>query len=223
MAPPAHRGGRTREPVIAFFRARRRRCGMHAQGPMSATMIRDYASFQSVLRRAEADTDAAEVHGFVCGLACVPTPPAEDDWLRALLGEEMPESVSQGECRDALLACRAEVAAQLASTTMTFAPLLPADEEPLGMRSSALAAWCSGFLYALGLGGISDPAELTGESREVLGDLVEFTHMDADPGDGEEEESAYAELVEYVRVGVLLVHDDMVARRGDVPDGATVH
>ena len=45
---------------------------------------------------------------------------------------------------------------------------------------------------------------------EVVRDFDEITRVDVDGGDSEEQnESAYAELVEFVRVGVQLVFDEL--------------
>ena len=40
--------------------------------------------------------------------------------------------------------------------------------------------------------------------------MTEITHVDVDPADSEESnEAAYAELVEFVRVGVQLLYDQL--------------
>jgi len=46
--------------------------------------------------------------------------------------------------------------------------------------------------------------------REILRDLAEISKVEFDvEGAGEAEEGAYAEIVEYVRVGVLLINEEM--------------
>jgi uncharacterized protein YgfB (UPF0149 family) len=93
---------------------------------------------------------------------------------------------------------------------MEFELLLPEDEQPLDARTAALALWCQGFLYGLGTSVVQDESGLPGDIGEIVRDLTEITHVavDAEQTD-ESNESAYAELVEFVRVGVQLVFDEL--------------
>ena len=56
--------------------------------------------------------------------------------------------------------------------------------------------------------------------QEIVADLARIaaTRFDQDPGD-EEDENAYAEVVEYVRVGTMLLHNELAR----APRGATRH
>ena len=81
-------------------------------------------------------------------------------------------------------------------------------------RALALSQWCQGFLYGFGTGGPCRASELTAEVEEVLRDLTHISQASVDTGaDAEEEEQAYAEIVEYVRVGVQLIHDELIELR----------
>ena len=108
----------------------------------------------------------------------------------------------------------------------------PDDDEPLERRTTALAQWCQGFLYGFGTGGTIEPRQIPSNVDEVLRD---FTHIgraseSMSATAGEDEEEAYAEVVEYVRVGVQLIHDELIAdsradarsmRRRPPPDDTT--
>jgi uncharacterized protein YgfB (UPF0149 family) len=97
---------------------------------------------------------------------------------------------------------------------MEFHPLLPEDESPLDERTAALAQWCVGFLYGLGSSSIQDLSKLPGEVGEVVRDFDEITRVGIDQGDSDDQnESAYAELVEFVRVGVQIVFEELEALR----------
>jgi hypothetical protein len=57
---------------------------------------------------------------------------------------------------------------------------------------------------------VPEAASLQGEAAEVLRDMTEITHVDVDPEDDPEtNEAAYAELVEFVRVGVQLLYEHL--------------
>jgi len=45
--------------------------------------------------------------------------------------------------------------------------------------------------------------------REYLADMAEISRVAAEPDDEEADEDAYTELVEYIRVGVLLCREHM--------------
>ena len=97
---------------------------------------------------------------------------------------------------------------------------MPDDEASIDERAIALVDWCRGFLGGLGVSGADVDNGLGGEGGEVLSDLARIAATRFDAGDtAEDDEEAYAEVVEYVRVGVLLLHSVL----GRVPDTATRH
>ncbi len=91
-----------------------------------------------------------------------------------------------------------------------FMPLLPPDDASLEARSAALGEWCHGFLYGLGAGRMPDPGSLRDDIGELLRDFTEITHAAVDPDEPVEvSESAYTELVEFVRVGVQVLFEEL--------------
>jgi len=118
-----------------------------------------------------------------------------------------------------------ETSQALGGESMDFAPLLPDDDQPLAGRTSALAQWCQGFLYGLGTGRLNSIAELPGEVGEIVHDLAEIGR--AAPGEDEPteaDEHAYADLVEFVRVGVQLIYDELQPlRAGPHPAAPSIH
>ena len=105
------------------------------------------------------------------------------------------------------------------------AVLIPGDDRPIEERTQALTSWCTGFLYGLGTSGTADPQRLPGELGEIVRDLTEITRAGVDATDGEEaNESALAELTEFVRVGVQLVFDELEPlRERHIPPGHVLH
>ena len=100
---------------------------------------------------------------------------------------------------------------------MEFEPLLPDDEQPLNGRANALALWCTGFLYGLGAGSISDLAALGGDVGEIVRDFTEISRATGDDAEGDESnEQAYAELVEFIRVAAQVVFEELLPLRRQV-------
>jgi uncharacterized protein YgfB (UPF0149 family) len=114
----------------------------------------------------------------------------------------------------------------LAGSDADFEPLLPDDESPLTLRADALSQWCQGFLYGLGSGTTPDPENVSIEAGEIIRDFTEITHVGVDANEeNEENEVAYAEVVEFVRVGVQLLFAELAPARGEEPEpgAASIH
>jgi uncharacterized protein YgfB (UPF0149 family) len=112
--------------------------------------------------------------------------------------------------------------AQLDAPDWSATPLLPDDDAPLRQRVDALGSWCQGLLYGLGLGEAERRGELSAESREFLRDATEIARVGFDADEANEaDETAYAEVVEYLRVGLLLIHQDL--RHSAAPDRSPLH
>lgn len=179
-----------------------------------AAQAHTFDDLQRVLVLAHALTDAAEAHGTLVGSLCA-TRCTLTDWLLEIL----PEGRAEGLAAEQLRAVFDATSGALLDDAMSFAPLLPPDEAPIADRTLALGEWCQGFLYGLGAGAaVPDPASWKGEAAEVLRDMTEITKVDVDPADDpESNEAAYAELVEFVRVGVQLLYDHLQPLREPPP------
>jgi len=177
-----------------------------------------FREIASVLERAGSQVLAAEGHGCLCGALCTTPDYTVDRWLDELVTVD--ELEGEAAQVGALKALFAETQSALRGDQMEFQLLLPDDDEPLERRVTALAQWCQGFLYGFGTGKPVRPEVLKGKVDEILRDLTEISRATVDVGAaGEEEEASYAELVEYLRVGVQLIHDELAPfRTSDAPE-----
>jgi uncharacterized protein len=172
-----------------------------------------FDDLRRALVQAHALTDAAEAHGTLVGVLCT-TDCSLDDWL----GQILPDGRADPGVEAGLRSIFESTCGTLGDGSLGFTPLLPNDDAPIGDRTLALGEWCQGFLYGLGAGALPEQAALQGDAAEVIRDLTEITQVDVDPDEGEEQnELAYAELVEFVRVGVQLVHAQLTPLR-ELPD-----
>jgi hypothetical protein len=181
----------------------------------------EYSHVQQLLVQERALADAAEAHGTLAGCLCGAAGYHFEDWLKEIL----PEGQASPEHAAALEELYTTTAGALRQPDMEFDLLLPDDEQGLEERTAALAQWCQGFLYGLGAGAIPAAAELPGEVGEIVRDFVEITHAAVDSAQDEEaNESAYAELVEFVRVGAQVLFEELAgARRPVAPAPAALH
>jgi yecA family protein len=180
----------------------------------------DYRTIESRLDESRALTDLPEAHGTLAGAFCASNAVALQDWLR----EVFPEGVA-GSAEGEMHAVFEWTRHVLGNGQMEFALLLPDDDRPIEERAAALGEWCQGFLYGLGSTPIPDIDSLSPEVGELVRDLTAITQLSVDEAESDDNnEEALAELVEFVRVGVQLLFDELAPFRnattgGNGPDG----
>jgi yecA family protein len=181
--------------------------------------------FHHVLLLSHGDLTAAdlsECHGVLCGMICGDNGRTANDFLAHLDSLEL-EVVSGTAFHDVMVEAFESTTAQLADDELRFNLWLPDDEESLDERTDSLAHWCTGFLAGLGLGGPMQP--LSKEAAEAMEDLQQISRAgfsvdvsDTEEGQQEEEnEQAFFEIVEYVRVVTLVLREEMRGPKADDP------
>jgi uncharacterized protein len=183
-----------------------------------------YDEFDHVLRGARALQDPAEAHGILAGALCSSRNYGLIEWLSEIL----PDDASDTEALQTpvLQNIYNSLVRTLVGNDADFEPMLPDDDVPLAERADALSQWCQGFLYGLGSGSTSDPGKVSTEAGEIIRDLTEITHVGVDADEQtEENEVAFAEVVEFVRVGVQLLFVELAPARGEepAPGAASIH
>ena len=198
---------------------------------MSAPPVPGFDQVAAALREAGSPAHAAEIHGSLCGLACLLGPASTAPWRAEIMEDASPAAAAAGvdgpldDPLAVLEALAGATGAALEEGDMSFRPLLPGDEVLLVERADALAHWCQGFAHGLAVAGeLGDAREALGEGLmgEIIGDITELARV-AFTGDETEAEgeAAYAELVEYLRVSVQLVFEEMLPARERVASRAT--
>jgi yecA family protein len=176
---------------------------------MSKETSCDHAGLEAVLESADAECTAAECHGLMCGVICAAGRAEEALWLEHVLGEGNTLSAAAQTARDSLAALYSRSLLQLNDIELGLELLLPDDATLLYARSQALGEWCQGFLYGLALGGVRDDPAPTGHVAEIMHDIFEISQARSDHAASEAEEEAYMEVAEYVRMCVLLCHEEL--------------
>ncbi|MDZ7748892.1 MAG: UPF0149 family protein [Halofilum sp. (in: g-proteobacteria)] len=156
------------------------------------------------LRAIDAPTSAAEAHGLLCGLLAMAAPAAQAVWLERAAGTDNATAPL-----DVLVE---ETARQLDDSAFAFELLLPGDDDVgLEARTDAVGQWCTGFASGIGLSGRA-ASELGQDAREFLEDVTRIAQ--AEVTTDEDDEAAFAEVVEYLRVGTLLVRTEAAGAAG---------
>lgn len=176
-------------------------------------------SYDEIQRLLGPAASAAETHGTLVGLLSTAADDLPGSWIANTLADATEsETIPTAAEYDALAALHAATVAALEGGQMAFTPFLPDDDEPLESRVEALGGWCQGYLYGLAVRGLRRFESLPADVSEILGDFASIATAgpDAD-ADREGSEQAYAELVEYVRVGAQLIYDQLVPPESTKP------
>ena len=167
------------------------------------------------LDRLQAAMDIYEAHGCLCGLLSASSDVDKYDWFSHVLDGLDQNNLSVQEVGDQLAQLFDQTVKALDDAMLGFQLLLPDEDEALEDRTLALADWCQGFMFGLGAGGFKEQGMLSDDVQEILKDISEISKVTYAGEDDDENEEAFMELVEYIRVGVLLVYGEL----GSLPDG----
>lgn len=172
-----------------------------------------YQTIEQVLRDKGADVSAAEAHGMATGMLCVDARADQTNWLAELFGNES----SEGD--GILVELFEQTRALLTDDDYTFDLLLPdSGEDGLEIEIEAVRDWCQGFLYGIGYSRSS--SNWSGDTGEILKDIVEITKIEIPAVDEvtDEDHAAFVEIQEYLRVAVQLIRSEF-----DGSAGGTAH
>ncbi|MFK7857560.1 MAG: UPF0149 family protein [Granulosicoccus sp.] len=164
----------------------------------------------------------SEVHGLCCGLLCAqPSSAAKTRWFTEVLDSA---SLSPAEVAGNATPLKlldewfGQTLSSMNDADLEFTPTLPEDDVPVPERLRALGDFCAGFTYGIGLTMAQrGNRPLPEDTREIIEDFQAIDAADpADQADDDGEtpsidhqEGMYVELLEYVRVGVLLVLEEL--------------
>ncbi len=168
---------------------------------MTEAHLPDYESLKGQLQNSALPIEVAELHGLMVGLLASGHIEGWTTRLSEFLldGEHWPQ-----ESQRWLKSLWSGTQLQLSEGQFEFQVLLPSDDEPVAERADALVKWISSYLVGFACG-MPNLKQCSDDLQEVIGDLTKMTNMATDiDTDDEEHEQALVEIVEYLRVGVMM-------------------
>lgn len=181
-----------------------------------------FNTVNDILEQADSMLDAAETHGFICGFLCGGKPTDGKNWMEPLLG--IAELAATNEIRHMLLALYNTTHTEIMDVDFSFQLLIPEDEQPLAVRVQSLSHWCQGFLTGIGLTGAYIDEQNAEEAQDILyhfDDIAKLDYENIEPGT--ENEKAYFELFEYVRMAVLVIYNELAIPPTGMTDSSIQH
>ena len=189
-----------------------------ATGNTQLTGEIDHSELDLVLRRCGSSWTASQAHGLLCGRLALQGANALGPWLEQVMENTDAQDALRGEGIEQLRRLHDETWQQLAERGSEFQVLLPDESASAGARTEAMAQWCEGYLHGLVIRTEGDAlkARLAEEPlSDIIRDMLEITRAEADPdADGESNEVALVELLEYLRVAAQLVYEELAEFRG---------
>ncbi len=178
------------------------------------TQLPEFYTLEDSLLRVEADFTASEVHGIACAVLAFNNQYAEKAWQIQVLKGDAQDFYIQ-EARRLLKQLFNTTFTQLNSGDLDFELLLPPEQDSLEAQVAALQNWCQGFAFGLALSGLKTMQDLPEDTRDWVQDVVKIGAAgEMDVHDEDESETAFIELAEFVRVGVLLMNEELQPIRG---------
>lgn len=182
------------------------------------------AALDAALEQVETEMQAEECHGTLTGLFCAKGELSADEWLTYIAQGLDPNDLLAKEALETFGKLYDQTRQGLNDSTLDFHLLLPGDEATVEERIESLGQWCQGFLLGLSAGGVTDLDKLPGDSGEIVRDLVEIARAGSyELEGGEEDESSFHQLLEYVRTGVLLINEELHPTKAPPRGDITVH
>lgn len=188
---------------------------------VTANLPITHAQLGELLATLQFGVDPSDLHGSLTGFLCAGGHADSRDWLTALQLETDKTAAAAVANAGPLQQLYLECSAWLDDPDLRFEPLLPATDTPVDVRADALVEWCRGFIGGIGLAGMADAGGLSSDGAEILRDFNTIAASHFEYSDNEEDESALAEVIEFIRVGVLLLHTELAAT--SLPVKVTVH
>ncbi len=185
----------------------------------------DYKSLDEAFNYDDTSICLAEIHGLVCGFICAGSRVDGKSWLEPILStfSKQPERL---QIQKKILLDLYRIASEkLQSFEFDFELMLPEDDMSLSARAEALCLWCQGFIIALNRCGIEAKTIDEPQSKEAVEHIIEISRLDYDAVSiSEQDEAAFNEVAEYVRMAVLLVHSELCLNYTDAEtDGSKLH
>lgn len=168
----------------------------------------DYDLLSDELAPLKLNMDISLLHGLITGLLVSGSSLQAENYLRSLLlNKTGPEN---HQSTQALFSILTITQAWLTNFGFDFQMLLPHDDEDLPIRVEGFSDWAQGFIEGFFMSGITMDDIESEDTIEALQHFEEFSQMGLDDLEfGEEDEKAFAELVEYARLAVMQIFCDL--------------
>ena len=190
---------------------------------MSKAAAQTFEQLSRLLQEQQIILSAAELHGMLTGLVASSAPSKEREWLWILAdlaneGHKFADSMI-----NSLEVIHQQTLAGLQCPDLSFQLILPGDDELLTDRLQALTEWAQCFLVGFGVNQ-QNLASASADLKEAIHDLAEIAKLSTDVVANEDDERAYYEVSEYVRITAIMCFNELSGTPAPpAPSSNTLH
>lgn len=179
---------------------------------MGTETLPNYHSLSDFLLEHRIFIEAAQAHGFLCGLLVCHPEVSTQEWVTLISTQPKLWESLKPDAQKEFDDIRRDTSLALRDPEYRFEPLLPPEEDVIAERAHAIGVWCKGFVSGVEhfgnyLGGLLGKAQ--SQVDEAMHDLQAIADVDHQVGAHEEQEKALTAIIEYVRIAVLLVQREL--------------
>lgn len=184
-----------------------------------STLI-DYDEVKNMLLPLNTDDTIASAHGILCGVACVKPDLSLEDWLTEVLSDADLNNLNKKATQDQLAQIYEHTLAQLNDAVLNFQLLIAGENCLLSEQADSLIQWCQGFLVGLGLGKINTSDK---DILAMIKDFSEIAKLDINVFDNEQNAQDLSDIIEFVRMGTLLIQETLQPSKQDYISPKILH
>jgi len=163
-----------------------------------------YEELSSLLLKFLPNSHAAQLHGLITGNICVTSDNVDE------IQKIFPEVKKNAKLLTILQEVYEKTYHLLSEFSFEFTLILPNDGIDINVRAESLGLWCQGFVTQLQENEALIRERVSDEAQEAINDFIEIAQVNfGDIATNEEDETAYFELVEYVRLSVLMIFQEL--------------
>ncbi len=182
----------------------------------------NFMDLENALDACGSSWHSAQAHGLLCGRLSVLGAYAFSVCVEQIFDNAAKESGQCNECESMLESIFKDTWLQLVERQSEFELFLPDDDLSIDDRTDAISQWCDGFLHGLVTGQRPKKLKeyLTKDPIDsIIKDFLEITRATTDTDTNcEDNERAFNEIMEYIRVSVQLIYEDLAEFRNDATD-----
>lgn len=181
------------------------------------------SELDEALENCDSGRNSIQAHGLLCGYIMTHGLKGHDMWLHRMFENSSNEKENKYKyIFDDLFI---KTWRQLEERQSKFELFLPGDDRGLLTRAKAIGAWCDSYLHGL-ISSVTTEKLKKAINREptsiLIKDLLEMTKATiGEEDDDETNERSYAELVEYTRIAVQLIFEELDESRNNYEERMT--
>jgi len=177
------------------------------------------SELDEALENCDSGRNSIQAHGLLCGYIMTHGLKGHDMWLHRMFENSSNEKGDKVKYKSLFDDLFIETLRQLEERQSEFELFLPEDDRDLLTRTKAIGSWCNSYLHGL-ISSVTTEKLKKAINREptsiLIKDLLEMTKATiGEEYDDETNERSYAELVEYTRIAVQLIFEELDESRNN--------